>query len=393
MTDDEIPRIDNVIKNYERSVFDATSDLLDCTFEAVRAVRNFAEKGALIERKVALNEVDHWYTRLAAAITLAVKNPNTKMTSKSLFEMAALKPAIINIFNASGYRGTQHLVTAVNIGDGSKIEIPKDRLAVLFSFISLDDLSDEMMTLALAQDPRLLLTFMHGWLNQRWILTAQGDRNRNRLLANAHLIQSVQVTDGDIGLLVNPWMYCSYASAPHKHDLKTSYNVVLKNLLDRAGAHGSPAAPRVTKTRPKLLVIHERFSNGHAMYRCYGPSIRELGTYFELIALADDAEIGTDGRALFDEVHALSMPRPNVKQIVELISEIAPDVIYYPSLGMSHWVVMLAQLRLARVQIMSLGHPATSRSPEIDYVLNCTARRHGLGIFGKSAPRAVSRTL
>ena len=63
MTDDEIPRIDYLIKNYERSVFDATPDLLDCTFEAVRAVRKFVEKGTLVERKVALNEVDHWYTR------------------------------------------------------------------------------------------------------------------------------------------------------------------------------------------------------------------------------------------------------------------------------------------------------------------------------------------
>ena len=383
MTDDEIPRIDYVIKNYERSVFDATPDLLDCTFKAVRAVRKFVEKGTLVERKIALNEVDHWYTRLAAAITLVIKNPTTKMTHNSLFEAAELKPAIINIFNASGYRGTRHLVAAVNIADGNKIEIPKDRLAVLFSFASLDDLSDEMMTLALAQTPRVLLTLMHGWLNQRWILTTQGERNRNRLLANAHLIESVQVTDRDIGLLVNPWMYCSYSSGHRKHDLKKSYNVVLKNLLVRAGARGGVLTPHSQKTRPKLLVIHERFSTGHAMFRCYAPSIKELGTYFELIALADDAEIGTDGRALFDEVHALSMPRPNVKQIVELISEIAPDVIYYPSLGMSHWVVMLAQLRLARVQIMSLGHPATSRSPEIDYVYSTALRGDTTPVFSE----------
>ena len=41
---------------------------------------------------------------------------------------------------------------------------------------------------------------------------------------------------------------------------------------------------------------------------------------------------------------------------------------YYPSLGMSHWTVLLAQIRLAPIQFMTHGHPATSMSPQIDYV-------------------------
>ena len=35
---------------------------------------------------------------------------------------------------------------------------------------------------------------------------------------------------------------------------------------------------------------------------------------------------------------------------------------------MSRWTVLLSNLRLAPVQVMTQGHPATSMSPEIDYV-------------------------
>ena len=38
---------------------------------------------------------------------------------------------------------------------------------------------------------------------------------------------------------------------------------------------------------------------------------------------------------------------------------------------MSHWTVMLAQLRLAPIQIMTHGHPATSMSDVIDYAYVC----------------------
>lgn len=46
-----------------------------------------------------------------------------------------------------------------------------------------------------------------------------------------------------------------------------------------------------------------------------------------------------------------------------------PDVIYYPSVGMFPITVYLTALRLAPLQLMALGHPATTWSAEIDGVL------------------------
>ncbi|HIA7562205.1 TPA: cobalt ABC transporter permease, partial [Escherichia coli] len=51
------------------------------------------------------------------------------------------------------------------------------------------------------------------------------------------------------------------------------------------------------------------------------------------------------------------------------LSEVRPDVIYYPSVGMFPLTVYLTALRLAPLQLMALGHPATTWSEHIDGVL------------------------
>jgi hypothetical protein len=77
-------------------------------------------------------------------------------------------------------------------------------------------------------------------------------------------------------------------------------------------------------------------------------------------------------RKVFHEVHV--MPREqgivdSLKQVRELAQAIQPDVVYFPSLGMFQESIFLANLRLAPIQIAGLGHPATTHSPFIDYIL------------------------
>jgi hypothetical protein len=124
----------------------------------------------------------------------------------------------------------------------------------------------------------------------------------------------------------------------------------------------------VNRPKPKVVVVHERFIAAHAMFRCYAPLIRGLRNHFEVVAISEEETIDAESDDLFD--HKILLPKgpKTIRSITDIVCKESPDIIYYPSLGMSHWTVLLAQLRLAPLQIMTHGHPATSMSPVIDYV-------------------------
>ncbi len=71
---------------------------------------------------------------------------------------------------------------------------------------------------------------------------------------------------------------------------------------------------------------------------------------------------------LFDEA-AVFEPNDGVIVISNKIKSLNPEIIYYPSIGMSEMAILLCNLRLAPIQIASVGHPATTQSTSIDYMI------------------------
>jgi len=354
-----------------------TTTFITATLSLLDGINHACRRGGFVEKGAATASREHWYTRAAAALTRVIVHPKITVGMEGLVALTRRKQTIAYIFSASGYRTMKHLVDLVQdrTDDGStKINVARG--AVLLVFIGLDDVPDGLMDIALRQPPNVLLHLMLGWLNQRAVLTAQGEKNRSKLLTSGHLLEACEIKDADIAPLINAWMYSSYASEPKKHDIKRWLNKLLVKRMTKAGITPLPVTHSV-KARPKILVIHERFNEQHAMYRCYAPLIAQLGERFETVAMADAATIDEAADAFFDEVIKLPTPRPSITALRQLVQEQKPDMIYYPSLGMSHWTVMLAALRLAPIQVMSHGHPATSMLPTIDYAyISCVEGRH-----------------
>lgn len=154
------------------------------------------------------------------------------------------------------------------------------------------------------------------------------------------------------------------------------HRLLAQMLRDRGVALPGPedlaarsASTRLSGVKPTMLICIEWFTSLHAMYRCYAPIIRQLRTKFRLVAMSRAMDIDAIGKAEFDEWHEVAAQDLVLDGLVQQIGRIAPDVIYYPSLGMAMWWVVLASVRLAPLQVMTLGHPASSHSPAMDVVL------------------------
>jgi hypothetical protein len=109
----------------------------------------------------------------------------------------------------------------------------------------------------------------------------------------------------------------------------------------------------------------------HVQYRYFGQYLRQLRTRFELVLVTEKREADEDVQELYDRVLTFER-QPNgshLGSIVRMIASVAPDIVFWPSVGMRHWGPLIANLRLAPVQFTGLGHSASTFCDTIDYYL------------------------
>ena len=352
------------IEQFERDLVQGTAGVEQTTQTLDKVVKSTVA-GSWNQRGIPAPIREQWYTRLAAALTQFVASYVQPITLNELSSLTKRKPSIVAIFAASGYRSTSHLIalSGEKESDG-KFRIAKPKAALLLAFLGIDDVTHDLIELSTQQQPNVFLMLMSGWLNQRSILTNRGEENRTILISKAGLAEKCKIGDKDLPWLMNTWMYCSYASYDQKHVVKISLNKLFVDLMQRGGINPTPVARRVVE-RPTMLVVHERFIEMHAMFRCFAPLLRPLRKHFQLVALAEKKWIDDAAEKIFDQV--LVLENNKLAHILDKVQSVEPDMIFYPSLGMSHWSVLLANLRIAPIQVIAMGHPATSHSEHIDY--------------------------
>jgi hypothetical protein len=163
--------------------------------------------------------------------------------------------------------------------------------------------------------------------------------------------------------------FVSYLGDPDRHEFK-------KAIVRQAGSmlHGLPLpAPRqaaaAMQGKPRLTIVGELLFPQHAMFRCYADQLAGLKEHFEVTLLADQpTRCAEHGQISHAQVYFPAHER-DVVRLAHMVAATAPDVILYPSVGMSYWTFVLSMLRLAPLQLMSVGHPAPSCSEQIDATL------------------------
>lgn len=136
---------------------------------------------------------------------------------------------------------------------------------------------------------------------------------------------------------------------------------------------------RITKTKAvsydykKILVVSHAFRKEHAIYKSIAEYFRSLKGHYHLTYLHLNNNPDDDGSLmdceLFDEIEFFLDKNGKRKEAMKLLEEGDFGVIIYPDVGLSFNTEILANTRLAPIQISTYGHPVSTHSSEIDYFI------------------------
>lgn len=313
------------------------------------------------------------YSRLAAAVTALLADPQFQLSQEG-FDLLAVEHATFSaIFQSSVFENSDHLLRQFGTPDANdpgKLHFTSPNTVVkLLLAYSLDSELDLDFEEIFKAAPRLALPAYLGMLAHIVVFTSPAHRRRQQLLALGPLFEQVDIGEHMLAAMSDAYMYCSYAEGETKHHIKRSFNRMISRLI-RNKIDLPPIAKRnVRRRRPTILVPIEWFTSLHAMYRCFAPSIEKLRERFKLVMIGRESEMDAKSKEMFDEVIALPGTNVSLADVIQQVVGVGADMIFYPSLGMATWWVALSTLRLAPIQIAGMGHPATSMSDAIDYMV------------------------
>ena len=315
-------------------------------------------------------------TRLAAAVARILADPAFAFNDSIALRLAAYGRVLDHVLAISGFGSSDHILRMLGAGDtdGLRRLLQQDRQAfakawLLFSVDSA--LPIDVRALLEAPAPLALLVAM-GLVSQKPILTEAGHRRREELVSLAGRLRPVPLplSVDHLVLLSAAWMLCSYAGARDKHAIKPVLNRVLRLWGESIGLSDAALPPiRALKTRPTLLIAAEIMHSNHVQYRYFGQYLRQLRQRFRLVLLTEESQADSNARALYDEVHVFKREGGTgyFNNLADTIKSIAPDVIFWISVGMRHWGPVLANFRLAPIQLAGFGHAASTYCDTMDY--------------------------
>jgi hypothetical protein len=361
---DHAKKLDREVRarDYDAAIKTMT-ELLRAVEQAKDGFAGPVASGAATEREA---------TIAASAITSMLADPEYKLNKESFGIFTQFHRAMIQVFEISGYRGTEHFLGAIGERDekGSfkfkGFEIPK-----LFAGLSINMLSKPILQLLLKQQPEMSWPLVVGYLSEQILWNQQAEVARSEILKSGETWMSVKPTLNMVRHIGPAYMGCSYAHAPHKHDIKKVMNHITRGYLVGRGVSDVelPGARRAVRRRPTLVVVAELYDSKHAMHRCYGPSIQSLKKKFKTIYFSTDGKCDEALEPIFDKVDNTPFKVGTPETFINKIKSYRPDIEYFPRIDMRLPSILAANVRMAPIQMMTFGHPATTLSEHIGYAV------------------------
>ena len=363
---------------YRREHELAALELLSLLRALDRSFGQFAPDYAL-ELPVPLARDDqtlHLVTRTAAAVSALLSDPNLGFAPAVHAELLTLQRWLSAIFAASPFGNADHILRSFHVGGpGSPNDIMLDtkdlfRYCLLYhpnSELRFD--LDNLWKVA----PGMILGACISLLSARFLGTPAAHGKREQILPwlAQKLANHQDLGQLPVGVLHDVYMHCSYANRRDKHDVKRGISRLLRRELGKQAITDIKRKPAIGPEKPVLLVVLEWFTSGHSIYRTHSRTMEAARRHFHVVAMGKASCVDEITKQVFDEFIPLEREQAvdQIREIRAVSERLGAQILYMPSVGMFPLTMWLATVRSAPIQIIALGHPATTHSPAIDYVV------------------------
>lgn len=321
-------------------------------------------------------------TRIAGAVTTLFSRPDFTVSDGGYIQLMNLHRWLALIFAVSLYRHADHIIRNINAAGGGVV----DPLTLnghnlrLFCLCYFPDSQIALQPDVLWQyDRRTVARLFLALISGRALPTPAAHGKREQLLAwlPERLAELDSLDFLPTAVLHDVYMHCSYADLAEKHRIKRSLNDLIRRSLlagDFADiavgdTRGQTAAdnPEIQgpPKKPVMLVVLEWFTGQHSVYRTHSRALAALRGRFIVHAVGLDTAVDSAGRQVFDVFHGVSIASA-LQEAYALASELRPDVVLYAGIGMFPFTIYLSNLRLAPLQLVGLGHGASTFCGQIN---------------------------
>jgi hypothetical protein len=313
--------------------------------------------------------------KIATLLTSMFSDIKYIVSDVMFHEFTLGKGFLADLFAASSYHNTDHIIR--NLGLDRKDSYTKEDIR-RFLMLYVPDSTFDLPWLKLANYmPSEVSRAYLGLISSSGLLMTEMSNFRlNELAKVAKELPVITYSRPEnLELMSSGYFHVSNFNGPDKYEFKKwavkNYQKFmqehLSNSLQKSIATKVLKKPRYEKQR--ILIIHEHYRNNHAMYRCYHSLISALKNEYHVVGMSGKNVVDEIGKSDHDEFIEHEKVY-DFDSVIKAILKLQPDIILYPSIGMSSLVPLLATLRLAPIQCACPGHPSSSRFKNIDYMLH-----------------------
>lgn len=312
--------------------------------------------------------------KLALLLTNLFSDEKYIASEKMFNEFVLTKRFISYVFSASSYKNTDHIVQRLGLNKKQGYSTQDiRRLLMIYMPESTFDLP--WVKLANHMPSEVCRAYLGLMSSVVLLMSETSTKQLNALAAVAKSMPSVRYKEPEnLALMTSGYFHVSNLTGEDKYEFKkwavANYQNFMEDFLssDLKKKIAKKVLKKPKKAKQTIVIIHEHYRKKHAMYRCKHSMNAALKHKFNVVGFAHKEavdELGKQDHHDFFEYENTN----DISKIILDILDVQPDIVFYPSIGMSNFVPLLATQRLAPIQCMSGGHPASSMMPNIDYFI------------------------